>query len=215
MQLRQDFERYLLAFLRHRPHVDVPAAAQLEALCQQQLQQEDLSEWRTFWSLSEHFFARFRMSSARELGDHEASAANQVLSGVMFRSHVDAAHAPGLDDLQVINHLLFLEQADVISQRLVLDLNDWSQTPEGDMPQQAQLNAHHMAQLAQDVALRGVQQVADALAAQLARLRTQRVVADIQASLSGAQEVSRLLQQFAVGNLRPPQENVLAALRGE
>jgi hypothetical protein len=24
-----------------------------------------------------------------------------------------------------------------------------------------------------------------------------------------------LLQQFAVGNLRPPQENVLAALRGE
>ena len=215
MQLRQDFERYLLALLRSRPHVDLPAAFRLESLCQQQLQQENLAEWRTFWSLSEHFFARFRMSSTHVLGDPEASAANQVLSGVLFRSHVDPAQSPGLDDLDVINHLLFLEQADALSKRLISDLSDWTQTPEVDVPQQAELNATHMAQLAQDVALGGVHQVADALAAQLARLRTQRVVADIQASLSGAQEVSRLLQQFAVGNLRPPQENVLAALRGE
>lgn len=214
MQLRQDFERHLLSLLRHRPQVDAPAAAQLEWLCQAQLGQETLAEWRTFWSLASHFFAGFRLSSAREFGEPEASAAHQVLSGVLFRRHFEQAPAPGMDDLQVINHLLFLEQADVISKRLVTDLHDWSQTPERDMPQQAQQNAHHMAQLAQDVALSGVHQVADALAAQLARLRTQRVVADIQASLSGAQEVSRLLQQFAVGNLRPPQENVLAALRG-
>ncbi len=215
MQLRQDFERYLLALLRSRPTIDLPAASQLESLCQQQLRQEGLAEWRTFWSLAEHFFASFRFTTACELGDAQASAANQVLSGVLFRSHFDQAQAPGLDDLEVINHLLFLEQADVISKRLLNDLSDWSQTPDGEMPQQAQLNANHMAQLAHDVALRGVHQVADALAAQLARLRTRRVVADIQVSLSGAQEVSRLLQQFAVGNLRSPQENVLAALRGE
>jgi hypothetical protein len=72
-----------------------------------------------------------------------------------------------------------------------------------------------MAELASDVSLEGVQQVADTLASQLARLRTQRVVADIHASVQGAQEVSRLLQQFAVGHVRAPQENVLAALRGD
>jgi hypothetical protein len=215
MQLRQDFERYLLVMLRSRPQVDLPAAYRLELLCQQQLQQEDLPEWQTFWSLGIRFFSSFRLSSDPVLGEPQASAANQVLSGVLFRSHFDPVQAPGLGDLDVINHLLFLEQADVISKRLVDDLIDWSHSPEGEMPHQAQLHASHMAQLAQDVALGGVHQVADALAAQLARLRTQRVVADIQASVSGAQEVSRLLQQFAVGNLRPPQENVLAALRGE
>ena len=73
----------------------------------------------------------------------------------------------------------------------------------------------YLAELASDVSLSGVQQVADALASHVARLRTSRVVADITASLQGAQEVSRLLHQFAVGNEHVPQENVLAALRTE
>jgi hypothetical protein len=117
--------------------------------------------------------------------------------------------------LQVINHMLFLEQADVLSQRLVSVLNDWSAQPDAEPPQEVQLDAQSMAQLAQEVQLTGVQQVADGLAAQLARLRTQRVVADIQASLKGAEEVSRLLQHFAVGAVREPQPQVLAALKGD
>jgi hypothetical protein len=72
-----------------------------------------------------------------------------------------------------------------------------------------------MAQLAREVSLSSVHQVADALASQLARLRTTRIVSDIQTSLQGAQEVSRLLHQFAVGNVRAPQESVLVALRGD
>ena len=114
-----------------------------------------------------------------------------------------------------LNHLLFLEQADVITQRLVGILDQCAQSQEPQVPEALQLDAHHMAQLAQEVSLSSVHLVADALAAQLARLRTTRIVADIQTSLQGAQEVSRLLHQFAVGNVREPQESVLAALRGD
>ena len=46
-------------------------------------------------------------------------------------------------------------------------------------------------------------------------LRAKRVAEDIKTSLSGAHEVSRLLQHFAVGSVREPQPNVLAALKGE
>ena len=215
MQLRASFERHLLALLRRRPAIDLPAVYQLEQLCKQQLRAESLADWRVFWSLAVHFFTALRLAPGREFTDSEACVSNQILSGVLLRGQFDAQDAPCVDDLQVISHLLFLEQADVISQRLVDDLHHWSESPETDMLHDAQWDAQRMTVLAQDVALDGVREVADTLASQLARLRTQRVVADIHASVQGAQEVSRLLQQFAVGNVRAPQENVLAALRGD
>ncbi len=215
MQVRAQFESHVLALLRHRPAVDVQAARALEMLCQQQLDAEMLSNWRTFWSLATHFFEGLRLAPNRSFEEREASAASQVLSGLQLRAQYSGDHNPVEDTLQVINHLLFLEQADVISQRLVNLLNDWSESPESDLPTEAQLDVQSMAQLAQDVQLTAVQQVADSLAVQLARLRAKRVVDDIKISLSGAEEVSRLLQHFAVGSVREPQPNVLAALRGE
>jgi hypothetical protein len=215
MDVRAEFESHVLALLRHRPAVDVQAARALEMLCQQQLDAETLANWRTFWSLATHFFEGLRLAPNRSFEEREASAASQVLSGLQLRAQYSGEHNPVEDTLQVINHLLFLEQADVISQRLVNLLNDWSESPESDLPTEAQLDVQSMAQLAQDVQLTAVQQVADSLAVQLARLRAKRVVDDIKISLSGAQEVSRLLQHFAVGSVREPQPNVLAALRGE
>ncbi len=215
MQVRAQFESHVLALLRHRPAVDVQAARALEMLCQQQLDAEMLSNWRTFWSLATHFFEGLRLAPNRSFEEREASAASQVLSGLQLRAQYSGDHNPVEDTLQVINHLLFLEQADVISQRLVSILNDWSESPESDLPTEVQLDVQSMAQLAQDVQLTAVQQVADSLAVQLARLRAKRVVDDIKISLSGAEEVSRLLQHFAVGSVREPQPNVLAALRGE
>ncbi len=215
MDVRAAFENHVLALLRHRPAVDVQAARALEVLCQQQLDAETLANWRTFWSLATHFFEGLRLAPNRSFEEREASAASQVLSGLQLRAQYSGEHNPVEDTLQVINHLLFLEQADVISQRLVNLLNDWSESPESDLPTEAQLDVQSMAQLAQDVQLTAVQQVADSLAVQLARLRAKRVVDDIKISLSGAQEVSRLLQHFAVGSVREPQPNVLAALRGE
>lgn len=215
MNVRAEFESHVLALLRHRPAVDVQAARALEMLCQQQLDAETLANWRTFWSLATHFFEGLRLAPNRSFEEREASAASQVLSGLQLRAQYSGEHNPVEDTLQVINHLLFLEQADVISQRLVNLLNDWSESPESDLPTEAQLDVQSMAQLAQDVQLTAVQQVADSLAVQLARLRAKRVVDDIKISLSGAQEVSRLLQHFAVGSVREPQPNVLAALRGE
>lgn len=215
MLSRASFERHVLALLRRRPDIHLPAVYQLELLCKQQSRSETFADWRSFWSLAVHFFSSLRVSPGRAFTDSEACVTHQVLSGVMLRGQFDAQDLPCVQDLQVISHLLFLEQADVISQRLVEDLRHWSEAPDSDMPHSAQDDARLMAQLAKDVSLNAVQQVADTLAQQLARLRTQRVVADIHASAQGAQEVSRLLQQFAVGNLKAPQENVLAALRGE
>ena len=215
MQVRAEFETQVLALLRQRPAVDTRAARQLELLCQRQLDAETIPGWRTFWSLATHFFEGLRLAPNRSIEEPEASAASQVLSGLQLREQFNEHDKPVEDSLQVINHLLFLEQADVISQRLVNILNDWSESPESDLPIDVQLDVQSMAQLAQDVQLTAVQQVADSLAAQLARLRAKRVVDDIKTSLSGAQEVSRLLQHFAVGSLREPQPSVLAAFRGQ
>ena len=215
MHVRAQFESHVLALLRHRPAVNMHAARQLELLCQRQLDSETIAGWRTFWSLATHFFEGLRLAPNRSLEEPEASATSQVLSGLQLREQFNDCDKPVDDSLQVINHLLFLEQADVISQRLVNILNDWSESPESDVPTEVQWDVQSMAQLAQDVQLTAVQQVADSLAAQLARLRAKRVAEDIKTSLSGAQEVSRLLQHFAVGSLREPQANVLAALRGE
>ena len=215
MDLRAQFESHVLALLRHRPAVDLHAARQLELLCQRQLDAETMAGWRTFWSLATHFFEGLRLAPYRSIEEPEASAASQVLSGLQLREQFNDKHKPVEDSLQVINHLLFLEQADVISQRLVNILNDWSASPESDLPTEAQLDVQSMAQLAQDVQLTAVQQVADSLATQLARLRAKRVAEDIKTSLSGAHEVSRLLQHFAVGSVREAQPNVLAALRGD
>ncbi len=215
MDIRAQFESHVLALLRQRPAVDLQAARQLELLCQRQLDAETLHGWRTFWSLATHFFEGLRLAPNRSIEEPEASAASQVLSGLQLREQFNDSAKPVDDSLQVINHLLFLEQADVISQRLVAILNDWSESPESDLPTEAQLDVQSMAQLAQDVQLTAVQQVADSLAVQLARLRAKRVAEDIKTSLSGAQEVSRLLQHFAVGSVREPQPQVLAALKGE
>ena len=215
MQVRAEFETQVLALLRQRPAVDTRAARQLELLCQRQLDAETLPGWRTFWSLATHFFEGLRLAPNRSIEEPEANATSQVLSGLQLRDQFNDSDKPVEDSLQVINHLLFLEQADVISQRLVSILNDWSESPESELPTEAQLNVQSMAQLAEDVQLTAVQQVADSLAVQLARLRVKRVAEDIKTSLSGAQEVSRLLQHFAVGSVREPQPQVLAALKGE
>jgi hypothetical protein len=215
MDVRSQFESHVLALLRQRPAVDLHAARQLELLCQSQLDAETIAGWRTFWALATHFFDGMRLAPNRSIEESEASAASQVLSGLQLREQYNEHHKPVEDSLQVINHLLFLEQADVISQRLVTILNDWSESPESDLPMEAQLDVQSMAQLAQDVQLTAVQQVADSLAVQLARLRAKRVAEDIKTSLSGAQEVSRLLQHFAVGSVRDAQPQVLAALKGK
>ena len=215
MQIRAQFEGHLLTLLRHRPAVHLPSVKRLEQLCKTQLDGETLPDWHTFWSLATHFFEGLRLAPGRSFAEPEASAASHVLSGLLLREQLDEHDAPVDDGLQVINHLLFLEQADIISQRLVALLNDWSESPEGDFPNEAQSDVQSMAQLATDIELAAVQNVANALAAQLDGLRAKHVLDDIKVSLSGAEELSRLLQHFAVGSVREPQAAVLAALGGE
>ena len=165
--------------------------------------------------MAAHYFSGVQHDPGREVTAAEAAAASQVLSGLLLREQFNPDQTPSDLNLQVVNHLLFLDQADVITQRLVNTLQVCATEPEPALLENLQEDAHRMAMLAHDVSLSAVHQVADALASQLARLRAQRVVVDLSASLQGAQEVSRLLHQFAVGNAHVPQENVLAALRGE
>ena len=166
MSLRQRFEGHLLALLRERPVVHAPSAQVLAHLCQQQLSREELAPWRTFWSLAAHFFTNLCKHPNRGFESAEAGAAAQLLSGLVLREQFDTKPESLQHNLQVINHMLFLEQADVLSQRLLMVLHDWVTSPNSDVPQDVQMDAQSMAQLALDVELTGVQQVADSLAAQ-------------------------------------------------
>ena len=210
--VRQEFEQHLLALLRQRPAIHLPSAVRLHALCQQQLTQETNSAWMTFWTLASRYFSGLRRGSEREFTAAETSAASQIMSGILLREQFDDTQTEGLQDLELVNQLLFLEQADVLAQRLMQLLNECAEQPEhwsDHLPEEAR----NMALLAQDISLAGVQQVADALAAQLARLRVNRVVDDIRASLQATEEVTRLLHQFAAGSIQTPQPHVLEALR--
>lgn len=212
--VRQDFEQHLLALLRHRPSIHLPSVVRLHALCQQQLTQETNSAWMTFWTLASRYFSGLRRSGEREFSAAETNAASQIMSGILLREQFDEAQSEGLQDLELVNQLLFLEQADVLAQRLAHLLNECAEQPER-WPENLPEDARNMALLAQDVSLAGVQQVADALAAQLARLRANRVAEDIRASLQATQEVTRLLHQFAAGSIQTPQPHVLEALRAQ
>ena len=211
-EVRQDFEQHLLALLRHRPAIHLPSVVRLNALCQQQLTHETNSAWMTFWTLASRYFSGLRRSAEREFSAPEASAASQIMSGILLREQFDEQAVEGLQDLELVNQLLFLEQADVLAQRLTHLLNGCADQP-AMWPENLPEDARNMALLAQDISLSGVQQVADALAAQLARLRVKRVVDDIRASLQATQEVTRLLHQFAAGSIQTPQPHVLEALR--
>jgi hypothetical protein len=215
MRVRRDFEHHLLTLLRHRPVIHLPSVKQLLSLCEQQMQRESHSGWLTFWSLAAHYFSGLRHDPGRELTAGEAAAASQVLSGLLLREQYQPEQSPSALNLEVVNHLLFLDQADVITQRLVNTLDVCATEPDPAVLDSLQEDARRMALLAQDVSLTAVHQVADAVASQLARLRAQRVAVDLSVSLQGAQEVSRLLHQFAVGNTHVPQESVLSALRGD
>lgn len=210
---RSAFEQHLLALLRHRPLIHLPSVIHLLGLCELQLRQERQPGWVTFWSLAWRYFKGLQSVPNRQFTAAQANAASQVLSGLLLRQQYDKDNAA--ERLDVVNHLLFLDQADVINQRLLNTLQECAQGQALTMPPEVVADAQAMAELAGDVSLSAVQQVADALASHVARLRTSRVVADITASLQGAQEVNRLLHQFAVGNEHVPQENVLAALRTE
>ena len=210
--VRQDFEQHLLTMLRHRPAIHLPSVVRLNALCQQQLTQETNSAWMTFWTLASRYFSGLRRTADREFSAAEASTASQIMSGILLREQFDETVAEGLQDLELVNQLLFLEQADVLAQRLEVLLHECAEQPDhwsDNLPE----DARNMALLAQDISLSAVQQVADALAAQLARLRVNRVVDDIRASLQATQEVTRLLHQFAAGSIQTPQPHVLEALR--
>lgn len=215
--LRHDFEQHLLTLLRRRPVIDLPSVVRLHALCQQQLAHETNSAWMTFWNLASRYFSGLRRAGEREFSAAEASAASQIMSGILLREQFDehqsdGQQVEGLQDLELVNQLLFLEQADVLAQRLEHLLHGCAEQPD-QWPDHLPEDARNMALLAQDISLSAVQQVADALAAQLARLRVTRVVDDIQASLQATQEVTRLLHQFAAGSIQTPQPHVLEALR--
>ena len=93
MQVRHAFELPMLALLRHRPHIHLPAAQQLLSLCQNQMAQETFPGWMTFWSLATHYFSGLCQASARELTLQEVSASSQIMSGLLLRQSFEIGRA--------------------------------------------------------------------------------------------------------------------------
>jgi len=214
MQVRRAFELPMLELLRHRPEIHLPAVEELLELSHAQMAKETFPGWILFWSLGVHYFNGLLYASHRDLSMQQLSISSQlIMSGLLLQPNFDASNSASLEGLDLINRLLFLEQADVITQHLVVILDKCAQDQHPRIPENLQLEASHMAILAKEVYLGSVHEVADALAEQLQRISGNPKTYDVQISLQGAQEVSRLLLQFAIGNLHEPKEWVLMALR--
>ena len=89
MAQRSTFEQHLLALLRHRPIVHLPSVIHLLALCEQQLREETQPGWVTFWSLAWRYFKGLQTAPERPFSTIAASAASQVLSGLLLRQQYD------------------------------------------------------------------------------------------------------------------------------
>lgn len=211
--MRTDFERHLLLLLTQRPQIHLPSVHQLLGLCRQQAHQETNAAWITFWNLAARYFNALRRDEPAQWSDAEAATAAQVLNGVLLHQSFANLGPEAVNDLDTINQMLFLDQADALTRGLAQSvgehLSEGAAWPEG-----AADSARLLAQLAQDVSLAAVQQLADALATQLERVGANPATSEAQASLQGVEELSRLLHQFAGGTIGTPEPAVLSALRG-
>ena len=117
------------------------------------------------------------------------------------------------ESLQVLLQALFLEQADAIVQRLRLHLGQYVSGEIKQPPLQCNNDAYQLAQLSEERTLYGLAEVAHAMVSALDRAQHPKTEHRPIALLRGAEEVARLLHQFAAGFIKSPQQSVLDDLQ--
>ena len=121
-----------------------------------------------------------------------------------------------IGDLRISTPLynVYLNEADEWSRRLVADLADWATDVRQPVPDSAIARAHSLAGSSATVGLRGLSGLARAVEHALERLSGQGEGSAEQARVlqSAADDMRRVLHQFAVGTLKSPNAAVTAAV---
>ncbi|MSQ57388.1 MAG: hypothetical protein EXR35_07730 [Limnohabitans sp.] len=117
------------------------------------------------------------------------------------------------ESLQVLLQALFLEQADAIVHRLRLNLGQYVAGEIPQPPVQCNDDAYQLAQLSEERSLSGLAEVAHAMVRALDRSQHPNKEHRPVAILRGAEEIARLLHQFAAGFIKSPQQSVVDDLQ--
>ncbi|MCC6594344.1 MAG: Hpt domain-containing protein, partial [Xanthomonadales bacterium] len=137
---------------------------------------------------------------------------------------VDAAPAPAVEDaVRVIDGLristplynVYLSEADTWSEQLVTDLADWAANLDSPVPERAIARAHSLAGSSATVGFTALSGLAHAVEHALERLQGQSQGTTDQARVlcDAADDIRRVLHQFAAGMLKTPAPDVLAAVQ--
>lgn len=110
---------------------------------------------------------------------------------------------------------VYLNEADEWSRRLVTELAEWTLEPHQPMPDSTVALAHSLAGSSATVGFHALSDLARALEHALAHVQVQGAGGPDQGKTfnDAAEDVRRLLHQFAAGFLKDPSEEVLLALR--
>ena len=107
---------------------------------------------------------------------------------------------------------IFLNEADERSRRLQVELSEWALLPQSPLPQDAEALAHGLAGSAATVGFEDLSTLARCLEHALARAQGHQV-ADPTLFQRAADEIRRLLHQFAAGFLKESDAGLLAELQ--
>ena len=155
-----------------------------------------------------------------------AAPALSLVGGTAVTPPADeaAAEAPAAEDsdegVKVIGPLrisialfnIFLNEADERSRRLQVELSEWALLPQSPLPQDAEALAHGLAGSAATVGFDDLSTLARALEHTLERAQGHEV-ADPALFQRAADEIRRLLHQFAAGFLKEADAGLLAELQ--
>ena len=110
-------------------------------------------------------------------------------------------------------HALFLEQAQGLLQPLMEEVRDWTAGQIARPSQNTVVGLKRLQGLAQDRQEPGLVRLAEALHDAVVRAIVGNTPVSAAACLRAAEELHRLLHQYAVGVSRAPSDNVMADLR--
>jgi len=172
-------------------------------------------------ALAEEPMAAAEEEHAPEEAGQEASAPSEVpvdvLEALPLQEPVSDDTTKVIGDLRISIPLynVYLNEADEWSRRLVTSLQEWSMELQERQPEMASALAHSLAGSSATVGFDALSETARLLehALEHVKLQSQGVPEEVRAFLDAAEDIRRLLHQFAAGFLKESNPQVLEALR--
>lgn len=158
-------------------------------------------------------FTAFAAPLPFELPDLELEAPAAEVEPELVASGNEVKHIGALR-ISIPLYNVYLNEADEWSRVLLNELSEWSMELQRPLPEAANSSAHSLAGSSATVGFTDLSSLARAVEHALQRLHGQSVGSALQASvlIEAAEEIRRLLHQFAAGILKEPAQAVLQAV---